>query len=70
MESERKILEEKNKFLRIFPKDKANYSKEEQEENQRIVGYFEYLEKGHNEMTDEHKNAEALEQEQNSLQDV
>ena len=59
MESERKLLEEKNKFLRIFPKDKASYTKDEQEENQRIEGYFEYLEKGHNDMTDEYQNAEA-----------
>jgi hypothetical protein len=47
-ESERKLLEERNKFLRIFPKDKANYTREEDEENQRIEGYFEYLEDGTN----------------------
>jgi hypothetical protein len=35
-ESERKLLEERHKFLRIFPKDKAVYSKEEEEENERI----------------------------------
>ena len=53
MESERKLLEEKNKFLRIFPKESAHYTKEEKEENQRIEGYFEYLEKGQNATTRE-----------------
>ena len=46
METERGLLEEKNKFLRIFPKENANYTKEEEEENDRVIGYFEYLDKG------------------------
>ena len=58
METERGLLEEKNKFLRIFPKENANYTKEEEEENDRVIGYFEYLDKGQNNMTREFETTE------------
>ena len=38
--SERKMLDEQHKFLRIFPYEHAKYTPEEEAENQRIIRFY------------------------------
>ena len=46
LDSERRLYDHQNQFLRAFPETNANYTKEEQEENKRIMDYCNLVDKG------------------------
>ena len=43
LNSERKLLDEQHKFLRLFPEEHAKYTPEEEAENGRIIGFYKYI---------------------------